>query len=1168
MRTIFRHLKVQVVLLLVLFCSLQMNAQTTITSWVGNTWGKTTADPNWVQNDIRGMYVVPDGTVYTASCWDEGGRECGIYSTNGTFLNALDDTHARTWYCVAVGNNYVFVGYDNGFQRYTYNGNSKDGAYVQVSTNTIDDAAVHGLAINPAASELYVNNWKDGKIEVYNTSTLAKKRSWSFANGNQMAFDGTYLWAVQNTNIVKMNSTGTVLSTISSVNKPNGLWCDNFGSGGTARLLVTDLGPDQQIKVFSISGTPTQTGTFGDRYGITSGTPGQCSPTKLDGPQAVATDSSGNIYVACGNQYPSGYDGLVLRKYNSSFSMQWQREGLLFVNVATSDANDGSKIYTPYHIYSMDYSKNGNGQEWTHVSSTINSVAYPNDARLVPGATAAKALVRTISGNKYLYISFFQYDLFAIYKIDGQITKPVCVRSDNESSQYFPNAPTTIGYWYWQDTDGDGQMDANEYTQYDASDNTISWMFSEPDSNGNLWKVTWDTRKIQYIPLNSVNSYGVPIYALTPTAVTYTGTLAGNVTRLRAEGSDMYVAGNPANDFGHFQKLIKYTDWNGARNVAWTLNLNQDRISLDVAGDYVFLGYTDNNNMAIGGQIEIYNKTTGSLVTTLNAVNTNLGGAIGWFDFSNCANVVQRSNGEYTILAEDDGFSKSVLWRWCPTGNCSESTVAVTSVSVNPTSTSIALNATSQLTASVAPSNATNKSVTWSTSNSTVATVSSTGLVTGKVVGTATITVTTADGSKTATCAVTVTSGTWTTIENTNAGWAWSGFSLDACGSCSGGSSHSTGVTNSFGTISFIGTDIELYCENWTGAGSMEVFIDDVSKGTFVQSGLAKFATIVGLSNAQHTLKIVAKDANWPSLDYIRFYVAAATIPVTSVTMSPTTASIAVNATSQLTATVAPSNATNKNVTWSTSNSTVATVSSTGLVTGKLVGTATITVTTADGSKTATCAVTVTSGTWTTIENTNAGWAWSGFSLDACGSCSGGSSHSTGVTNSFGTISFTGTDIELHCENWTGAGSMEVFIDDVSKGTFVQSSLAKFATIGGLSNAQHTLKIVAKDANWPSLDYIRFIINTAKSAVSVSGIENTNASSTNIYPNPVSGVLYISNTEANADISIFSMDGKLVLKLKANGAEMEIDVAGWNKGIYILSINLNNQNMVTKLVVK
>ena len=87
-------------------------------------------------------------------------------------------------------------------------------------------------------------------------------------------------------------------------------------------------------------------------------------------------------------------------------------------------------------------------------------------------------------------------------------------------------------------------------------------------------------------------------------------------------------------------------------------------------------------------------------------------------------------------------------------------------------------------------------------------------------------------------------------------------------------------------------------------------------------------------------------------------------IAVTGVTVSPTTASLETGGTQQLTATVSPSNATDKTVSWSTSNSSVATVSSTGLVTAVGAGSATITVTTTDGHKTATCAVTVTAPTY------------------------------------------------------------------------------------------------------------------------------------------------------------------------------------------------------------
>jgi uncharacterized protein YjdB len=85
--------------------------------------------------------------------------------------------------------------------------------------------------------------------------------------------------------------------------------------------------------------------------------------------------------------------------------------------------------------------------------------------------------------------------------------------------------------------------------------------------------------------------------------------------------------------------------------------------------------------------------------------------------------------------------------------------------------------------------------------------------------------------------------------------------------------------------------------------------------------------------------------------------------PVTGVALSPASASVPVGGTVQLTATVSPSNATNKSVSWSSNNTSVATVNASGLVSGIAAGSATITVTTQDGSKSATCAVTVNSTT-------------------------------------------------------------------------------------------------------------------------------------------------------------------------------------------------------------
>ena len=95
---------------------------------------------------------------------------------------------------------------------------------------------------------------------------------------------------------------------------------------------------------------------------------------------------------------------------------------------------------------------------------------------------------------------------------------------------------------------------------------------------------------------------------------------------------------------------------------------------------------------------------------------------------------------------------------------------------------------------------------------------------------------------------------------------------------------------------------------------------------------------------------------------------APTTIPVTGVSLNTNTLDLTEGDTSALTATITPNNATNKNVTWSSDNETVATVSN-GLVTAMKAGTATITVAATDGSGvSATCTVTVNAATTITTQ--------------------------------------------------------------------------------------------------------------------------------------------------------------------------------------------------------
>ena len=105
----------------------------------------------------------------------------------------------------------------------------------------------------------------------------------------------------------------------------------------------------------------------------------------------------------------------------------------------------------------------------------------------------------------------------------------------------------------------------------------------------------------------------------------------------------------------------------------------------------------------------------------------------------------------------------------------------------------------------------------------------------------------------------------------------------------------------------------------------------------------------------------VVKDiyGNSVTSNAVSLTVDAVTVPVNGVSLNKSETTLTVGGTAQLTATVTPTNATNQNVTWESSNPSVATVDESGKVTAVAPGEATITVTTEDGSKTANCAVTV-----------------------------------------------------------------------------------------------------------------------------------------------------------------------------------------------------------------
>ena len=260
--------------------------------------------------------------------------------------------------------------------------------------------------------------------------------------------------------------------------------------------------------------------------------------------------------------------------------------------------------------------------------------------------------------------------------------------------------------------------------------------------------------------------------------------------------------------------------------------------------------------------------------------------------------------------------------------------VHVTNVTLNKDKLELAEGETVQLKATILPTNATNKNVTWTSSNESIATVDQSGNVKAVSKGTATITVTTKDGGHTATCLVTVTEKVVPVTSVT--------LDKDKLELPEGDAAQ------------LIATVLPENATNkkviWSSSDPSTASVDQNGNVTAIATGWLWPGTA--------TITATTEDGGYTAT--CKVTVTEKIIPVTSVTLDKDKLELDKGTTAQLKATVLPENATYKNVTWRSSNESIATVDQNGKVTAKSTGTATITVTTKDGSKTDTCEVTVT----------------------------------------------------------------------------------------------------------------------------------------------------------------------------------------------------------------
>ena len=328
--------------------------------------------------------------------------------------------------------------------------------------------------------------------------------------------------------------------------------------------------------------------------------------------------------------------------------------------------------------------------------------------------------------------------------------------------------------------------------------------------------------------------------------------------------------------------------------------------------------------------LDMYEGDTFKLTATVLPVNTTDSKDISW-----------SSNNEAVATVSEDGtvtaksVGTAVITATSTNGKTASCTVTVekklipiTEVSLSESAVGIIEGNTHKLTATVLPENTTDsKSVSWSSNNEAVATVSEDGTITAKSAGTAVITATSTNG-KTAGCTVTVSKKEIPIVD----------VALNR-----------TSATITEGDI--LNLTATVLPENttesknigWSSSNNDIATVDSTGKVTAKQAGTVVItATSSNGKTASCTITVEKKE-----------------IPITEVVLNKTSAAVDEGETIKLIATVYPENTTNgKSIKWNSNNNTVVTVDLMGNVTAKKAGTAIITATSENGVS-ASCTITV-----------------------------------------------------------------------------------------------------------------------------------------------------------------------------------------------------------------
>ena len=306
--------------------------------------------------------------------------------------------------------------------------------------------------------------------------------------------------------VIAINQDGSEYARLPDVTHPVAITYDQDHD----RLLVFDNGPDQQVHGFTgLDGAKPRRdtrwmnqGRFGMKGGLAAAN-GVFGPARFDLVRGLAVDGEGNL--ALFSVGGTGMSQSRLESYAPNGNLLWDLKGLAFLDASEPDPGDPNTAYSTVTRYVRDAAGH-EGDGWRAVGTTLDWLKNKEDPR-IHGAGAQVMGVRRIAGKPFLFITNQGSDPLTVFRFDAQGIAIPCAffTSKATGSTFPPNEPMGYAWKVWQDANGDGQFQADEW----RIGNHLAMHYFNIDMQGGVWMTDPGAKGIRHFaPAPALDVHG------------------------------------------------------------------------------------------------------------------------------------------------------------------------------------------------------------------------------------------------------------------------------------------------------------------------------------------------------------------------------------------------------------------------------------------------------------------------------------------------------------------------------------------------------------------------------------------------------------------------------------------------------------------------------------